>query len=163
MTRIVARVILLLCVLLPGVPQAATGAGGEVLDGHYAREGNGGSPARVAGNNIYLKFFPDRWVGMLYIPYRDAADPVDADLVTRALENVRRQTGGAAYLRGRFELLPTDATAQIERYGYLEDLIVFECGALAPCTISLGDGYLDLIRPGVVTEHIVRYHHVPGE
>ena len=162
MTRIAACVVLLLCTLLPATLAAATGAQGELLDGHYAREGNDGSPALAAGNNIYIKFFPDRWVGMLYIPPRDAAG-VDAETVTTALENARRQTSGAAYLKGRFGLLPADATAQIERYGYLEDLIAFECGALSPCTVSLGDGYLELIRPGIVTEHIVRYHHVPGE
>ena len=153
---------LLFCVLLSAALSAATGTQGEPLDGHYAREGNDGSPAQAAGNNIYLKFFPDRWIGMLFVPYREAAG-IDANLITSALENARRMTGGAAYLKGNFNLLPTDATAQIERYGYLEDRIVFECGALSPCTISLGDGYLDLIKPGIVTEHIIRYQHVSGQ
>lgn len=162
MTRFAVRALLLLCFLFPAALQAAAGIQGEILDGHYAREGNDASPARAAGNNIYLKFFPDRWVGMLYIPYGEAA-AIDAKLITGALQNARRQTDGAAYLKGRFDLLPTVATAQIERYGYLEERIVFECGALSPCTISLGDGYLELIKPGVITEHIVRYHHVDGE
>ena len=162
MIRFAARIILLFCALLPGVSFAAAGAQGEILDGHYAREGNGESPAKAAGNNIYLKFFPDRWVGMLYVPFAEAAN-IDAGSVTRALDNARRQTGTASYLRGKFGELPALATAQIERYGYIEETIVFECGALAPCTIRLGDGYLELIRPGVITEHIVRYNHVLAE
>jgi hypothetical protein len=162
MTSFWARFILLLCVLLPAALQAASGVQGEILDGHYAREGNGESPAQAAGNDIYLKFFPDRWVGMLFVPYDKDTD-IDAGSITRALANARQQTRGAAYLRGRFDELPAEATAQIERYGYLEDRIAFECGALAPCTVRLGDAYLELIRPGIVTEHIVRYHHVAAE
>ena len=96
------------------------------------------------------------------MPFAEAAN-IDAGSVTRALDNARRQTGTASYLRGKFGELPALATAQIERYGYIEETIVFECGALAPCTIRLGDGYLELIRPGVITEHIVRYNHVLAE
>jgi hypothetical protein len=63
-------------------------------------------------------------------------------------------------MKGKFDLLSEAATIQIERYGYLEDRIVFECGSLAPCTIKMGDGFLELIKPGVINEHIIRYNHV---
>ena len=108
---------------------------------------------------FYIKFFADRWVGMLFIPYPYATG-VEAPVVTRVFEAARKQTGSAALMKGKFDLLSEAATIQIERYGYLEDRIVFECGSLAPCTIKMGDGFLELIKPGVINEHIVRYSHV---
>ena len=132
---------------------------GERLDGYYAREGNDASPAEAAGNNIYIKFFADRWIGMLFVPYPYAAG-IEAERIQRAFDSARAQTGGAAYLRGRFDAFEQLATAQIERYGYLQDRIAFECGALSACTVRLGDGHLELIKPGVINPHIVRYVHV---
>jgi len=152
--------ILLVCTSFPAVVFAAQQAGlMEDLSGHYSRDGNNGSPSKTAGNNIYIKFFADRWVGMLFIPYPYATG-VDAPVVTQVFEAARKQASSAALMKGKFGLLSEAATIQIERYGYLEDRIVFECGSLAPCTIKMGDGSLELIKPGVINEHIVRYSHV---
>lgn len=149
--------ILLLAASLAGSLCAAPPA--ESLDGYYAREGNDGSPARAAGNNIYIRFFPERWLGILFLPWPYATQ-VDPAVIPGVFDAARAQTTSSAYLRGSFGLLQQKATLHIERYGYLEDRIVFECGSLAPCTIRLGDGYLELIKPGVINEHIVRYRHV---
>jgi len=152
--------ILLVCTGFPAVSSNASQADlKEDLSGHYSRDGNNGSPSKTAGNNIYIKFFADRWVGMLFIPYPYATG-VEAPVVTQVFDAARKQTSSAALMKGKFDLLSEAATIQIERYGYLEDRIVFECGSLAPCTIQLGDGFLELIKPGVINEHIVRYSHV---
>jgi hypothetical protein len=152
--------ILLVCTSFPAIVSGASQAGlNEDLSGHYSRDGNSGSPSKTAGNNIYIKFFADRWLGMLFIPYPYATG-VEAPVVTRVFEAARKQTGSAALMKGKFDLLSEAATIQIERYGYLEDRIVFECGSLAPCTIKMGDGFLELIKPGVINEHIIRYSHV---
>jgi len=152
------RLLGLLLALL--TPAAVTASGlGESLSGFYAREGNDGSPAQTAGNNIYIHFYPDRWLGMLFLPY-PYASRVDAAAIARVFERGRAQTDSAAYLRGSFGELEQKATLHIERYGYIEDRIIYECGSLAPCTIRLGDGYLDLIKPGVINEHIIRYNQV---
>ncbi len=149
--------------LLIGVAGAVEAAGlGENLSGYYAREGNNESPAGVAGNNIYLKFFDDRWVALLFVPYPYAAR-VDAAAIERVFRTARGQTDSASYLKGKFDELEQAATVQIERYGYLEDRIAFECGALSACTIVPGDGYIELIKPGVINQHIVRYRHVAVE
>ena len=131
----------------------------ENLSGFYSRDGNNGSPAKAAGNNIYIKFFEDRWLGMMFVPYPYAIE-VDVPVITKVFKAARKQVSSAAFLRGKYELLSEAATIQIERYGYLEDRIVFECGSLSPCTIKLGDGFLELIKPGVINEHIIRYIHV---
>lgn len=148
---------LLLALLVPAAAQASDL--GESLSGYYAREGNDGSPAKTAGNNIYLRFYPDRWLGMLFLPY-PYASRVDAAAIARVFERGRAQTDSAAYLRGSFGELEQKATLHIERYGYIEDRIIYECGSLSPCTIRLGEGYIELIKPGVINEHIIRYNHV---
>ena len=152
--------LLLLCLAFPVLAFGAEkGAYNETLSGYYAREGNGGSPAKAAGNNIYIRFFEDRWLGMLFLPY-PYAESVDKATITRVFDAARAKTSSSAYLRGTFDELDEKATLHIERYGYIEDRVIFECGSLAPCTIKLGDGYLELIKPGVINEHIIRYQHV---
>jgi hypothetical protein len=132
---------------------------GENLSGFYAREGNNDTPAQAAGNNIYIKFFDDRWIGMLFIPY-PYARAVDDEVVSQVFAAARNQATSAAFLKGKYGLLQEAATIQVERYGYLDNRIIFECGALSPCTIRLAEGRLELIKPGVINEHIIRYRHV---
>ena len=159
----VTRVVLLLFVLLlPGTFYAATGALGENLDGHYAPDIVGENPAQAGGNEIFVKFFPDRWLGLMFVPY-PYAGYIDAGLVAKVFERARGQTEIAAFLKGSFGLLEEKATVQIERYGYYRDRIAFECNALAPCTIRIGNGFLEFSRPGVVAEHVVLYRHVGAE
>ena len=160
--RAIARCLLMLLILAPlGIGSAETELG-EKLNGFYAREGNNASPAETAGNNIYLKFFDDRWIAMLFVPYPYATG-IDPQQVQTAFENARDKTDSAAYLRGRFGAFDMLATAQIERYGYLGDQIAFECGALSACTVKLGEDHLELIKPGVINPHIVRYQYVAND
>ena len=131
----------------------------EIFSGHYSREGNDGSPAKAINSNIYIKLFEDQRIAMLYapLPYASSVEPT---AITKALEQAIELTKGSAYIRDKFGQFKELATAQIEKYGYLEDRLIFECGSLAPCTIKLGDGFLELIKPGVINEHIIRYNHV---
>ena len=63
-------------------------------------------------------------------------------------------------MRSKFGLLDEAATIQIERYGYLQDRIVFECGAMSVCSIRRRDGHVEWVRPGIINEHITRYDFV---
>ena len=152
-------ILLLAILMIPCATLSAQTATTERLSGFYAREGNSGSPAMTSRNNIYIKFFDDRWVGMMFIPYPYAIE-VEDRVISEVFAAARKQVSSAAILRGKYGLLSEPATIQIERYGYLENRIVFECGALSPCTISLADEQLELIKPGVINEHIVKYNHV---
>jgi len=150
--------------LFAGLPGSALSADSstsprESLSGYYSREGNGGSPAEAAGNNIYIRFFPQQWLGMMFLPY-PYAKQVEPVTIQRVFDAARAQARSSAYLRGTFGELDEKATLQIERYGYLEDRVIFECGSLAPCTIRFGDGYIELIKPGMINEHIIRYNPV---
>ena len=153
---------LLLCALPGSSFSSGAQAVGESLSGYYAREGNGGSPAQAAGNNIYIRFFPEQWVAMLFLPY-PYAEQVDSATIVSVFDAARARTDSSSYLRGRFDLLEQKATLHIERYGYLEDRVLFECGSLAPCTIRMGEGYLELIKPGMINEHIIRYLHITAD
>lgn len=135
----------------------------DVFSGHFAREGNNASPAKNINSNIYIKLFKDQdlsqWVITLFVPYPYAAT-VKPAVIEKVFEQVKKQTTGSSYIRGTFGQLAEKATVQIERFGYMEDNIIFECGSLAPCTIKMADGYLELIKPGVINEHIIKYNHV---
>ena len=158
--KIILLGVLLACTGFSATVSSAEQSGSnESLSGHYSRDGNNGSPSKTSGNNIYIKFFEDRWVGVLFIPYPYAIG-VEAPVVTQVFEAARNQTTTSALMKGKFGLLSEAATIQMERYGYLGDRIVFECGSLAPCTIRMGDEFLELIKPGVINEHIVKYNHV---
>ncbi len=148
--------------MLFGGVAAGQAPAGENLQGFYARLGNDGSPSQTSGNNIYIKFYPDRWLGMLFVPY-PYASAVEAPVIARVFDNARKQASGSAYIKGRFDLLDEAATIHIERYGYLQDRIAFECGGMSACTIKTGDGFIELIKPGVINEHIIRYRHVAAE
>jgi hypothetical protein len=154
---------LLAAVVFPGIVLSAQQANiTENLSGYFSRDGNNASPSETTRNNIYIKFFEDRWIVTLFIPYPYATS-VDSSMIERAFQEAKKKTSGSSYLRGKFGQLAESATVQIERYGYLEDRIVFECGSLSPCTIKIGTDYLDLIKPGMINEHIIRYNHVNAE
>ena len=134
----------------------------DILAGHFSREGNNGSPSRTTHSNIYIKLFKDQWIVTLHIPY-PSATTVTPDAVEKVFEQIKKQTKTSAYVRGTYGQLTEPATAEVEKYGYVEDRIIYECGSLAPCTIKLYDGYLELIKPGVINEHIIKFNHVVNQ
>ncbi len=131
----------------------------DMYAGHFSREGNNQSPSETTNNNIYIKIFDNRWIALLYVPF-PYAKSVAPSTITQVFEQAKNQTSTSSYLRGKFGYLEQLATVQIERFGYLEDRLVFECGSLSPCTIKLYDDYLELYKPGMINEHIIKYNHV---
>lgn len=157
MNKIIYMAIIALALSIPA--QAGIAGNMDMYAGHFSREGNNQSPSETTNNTIYIKIFENQWVGMLYIPF-PYAKSVSAPMITKVFEEAKKKTAGSAYLRGTFGQLTENATVQIEKFGYLEDRLVFECGSLSPCTIKLYDDYLELIKPGVINEHIIKYNHV---
>lgn len=131
----------------------------DIYAGHFSMEGNKGSATRATNHNIYIKFFDGQWIATLYIPH-PYADTLDPQTITDALEQAKKRTATSAYLKGKFGRLEESSIASVERFGYLEDRLVFECNSLAPCTIKLNDGFLEMIKPGVINEHIIKFDHV---
>lgn len=127
--------------------------------GHFSREGNNASPSKTSKNNIYIKLYKDQWIITLHIPYPSATTVTPA-AIDKVFEQIKKQATTRAYIRGTFGQLTEAATAQVEKYGYVEDKIIYECGSLAPCSIKLYDDYLELIKPGVINEHIIKFNHI---
>ena len=145
--------------VLPATAPAEQQTKMDIHAGHFSRDGNNASPSRTTKNNIYIKLFKDQWIITLHIPYPSAMT-VEPEAVEKVFQQIRKEATTRAYMRGTYGQLTEPATAQVEKYGYIEDKIIYECGSLAPCSIKLGDGYLELIKPGVINEHIIKFNHV---
>jgi len=99
--------LLLLCSIFPTIARSAEqGSYNENLTGYYAREGNDGSSARAAGNNIYIRFYADRWLGMMFLPYpyaesvaTTATVPTCAALLANSTKKPRCTSKGMATWR----------------------------------------------------------------
>ena len=135
---------------------------GDIFSGYYAREGNNGSPSRTLHHNVYMKLYADegqQWVALLHIPLPYASS-VDEAVIPKIFEKIEKKLSSSSFIRDTFGYLDEKATVQYERFGYMQDKLIFECGSLSPCTIRPADGYLELIKPGMINEHIIKYNHI---
>lgn len=133
-----------------------------IFDGYYAREGNNGSPSRTLHHNVYMKLYADggeQWVALLHIPL-PYASTVDEAVIPDIFVKIRKRLSSSSFIRDSFGYLDEKATVQFERFGYMQNKIIFECGSLSPCSIIPADGYLELIKPGMINEHIIKYNHI---
>ncbi len=132
----------------------------DIYSGYYSRDGNDDRPARISGNSIYIKFYPDRWVVLLYVPY-----PYSKTLKPKVLHNVfqeiKQQIKGKSYIRGRFSFLSEAATAHIETYDMPEEnKAVFECDGTAPCRVTFIENYMEMRKAGMLNDHIIRFNRI---
>jgi hypothetical protein len=163
---VISAVLFTALTVLPGISYALNATDDtSIFDGYYAREGNNGTPSRTLHHNVYMKLYTDKgqqWVALLHIPL-PYASTVDEALIPDIFKNIRKQINSSAFVRDTFGYLEEKATVQFERFGYMQDKIIFECGSLAPCTIKPADGYLELIKPGMINEHIIKYNHIVAQ
>ena len=144
------------------LPGSALATNNDIFSGYYAREGNNGTPSRTLHHNVYMKLYTgegQQWVALLHIPL-PYASTVDEAVIPKIFEKIRKQLHSSSFVRDTFGYLDEKATVQYERFGYMQDKIIFECGSLSPCTIKPADGYLELIKPGMLNEHIIKYNHI---
>jgi hypothetical protein len=161
--KFISTVLLTALTILPGTTYALQATDNKsIFDGYFAREGNNGSPSRVLHHNVYMKLYAkggDQWVAVLHIPLPYASS-VDEVVIPKIFEKIGKQLSSSAFVRDTFGYLDEKATVQFERFGYMQDKIIFECGSLSPCSIKPADGYLELIKPGMLNEHIIKYNHI---
>ncbi len=161
--KFISAVLLTALSALPGISSALQATDDtSIFNGYYARVGNNGSPSRTLHHNVYMKLYADegqQWVALLHIPL-PYASTVDETVIPKIFEKIRKQLNTSAFVRDTFGYLDEKATVQFERFGYMQDKIIFECGSLSPCSIKPADGYLELIKPGMLNEHIIKYDHI---
>ncbi len=164
--KVISAVLFTALTVLPGISYALNATDNtSIFDGYYAREGNNGTPSRTLHHNVYMKLYTDegqQWVALLHIPLPYAAT-IDEAVIPGIFKNIRKQINSSAFVRGTFGYLEEKATVQFERFGYMQDKIIFECGSLSPCSIIPADGYLELIKPGMINEHIIKYNHIVAQ
>ncbi|HHS84102.1 MAG TPA: hypothetical protein ENK38_04135 [Gammaproteobacteria bacterium] len=132
----------------------------DIYSGYYSRDGNDDRPAKISGNSIYIKFYPDQWVIMLYVPY-----PYSTSLKNEVLHNVfrevKKQAKSKAYIKGKFGFLAKKAIAHIETYEMKEpNKAVFECDGTAPCRVIFSNGYMEMRKAGIVSDHIIKFNRI---
>ncbi len=164
--KVISAALFTALTVLPGISYALNATDDtSIFDGYYAREGNNGTPSRTLHHNVYMKLYANegqQWVALLHIPL-PYASTVDEAVIPNIFKNIRKQINSSAFVRDTFGYLEEKATVQFERFGYMQDKIIFECGSLSPCTIKPADGYLELIKPGMINEHIIKYNHIVAD
>lgn len=131
----------------------------DIHAGHFSREGNNGSPSETSHNNIYIKLYPDNWIALLYVPFPYAKN-VSADIIDKVFVQAKTQITKRSFTRDTFGLLDEAATVHMERYEQVEGQTQFECGSINPCALRFGNDYLELVKSGVINEHIVKFNHI---
>ena len=131
----------------------------DILSGYFSREGNNGSPAKKTNNNIYIKLYPEQWITVLYIPF-DYATTLDSEIINKVLNKVELQSESGSFTRSKFGILEEAATAHVEKYEIIEGQLQFQCGSINPCAIRFYDNYLELVKSGIINEHIIKFDHI---
>ncbi len=130
----------------------------DIYSGYYSREGNDGIAAKVSGSSLYIKFYPDQWVVMLYVPYPYSLE-LKPDALKKVFASVERKS--SAYIRNRFGVLKEEAIAHVERFGMTkENEARFECDGMAPCQVIFDGDTMDMVKAGIVSNHIIRFRRV---
>lgn len=146
--------------LLTGNALAETASNAiDIHSGHFSREGNNDSPAMASKNNIYIKLYPEKWIGILYVPY-PYAKQVDDVSIDNVFDAVTKMSKPGTFTRNKFEVLDEAATIHLEEYELVEGQIQFECGTINPCAIRLGEDYIEMVKSGIINEHIVKFDHI---
>ncbi len=149
---------LLLLAAPPGSSQAQERP--DIYSGYYSRDGNDDQAARITGNSIYIKFYPDQWVVMLYVPYPYSLTVKPAAL-HQTFRNVKRQARSKSYIRSDFGVLKEKATAHIETYRMLDDsTAMFECDGTAPCRVKFNGDTMEMIKAGMLNNHIIGFSRI---
>lgn len=131
----------------------------HLYSGYYSREGNDGKMAQTSGNNQYLRFYPEKRIVRLYIPY-PYSKTVKPELINRAFNAVLKETSGSAYIKGKFGVMDEKIVAHLDFFHWVEGQVMYDCGKPKPCKVTFADNSLTVIKPGIVLEHKIRYDAV---
>jgi len=131
----------------------------DILSGHFSREGNNSSPAKETNNNFYIKMYPEQWIALLYVPF-PYAKTVTADMIDEAYKNVKRESETGSFTRDTFGVFEQAATVHVEKYEMVEGQLQFQCGSINPCAVRFYDDYIELVKSGIINEHIIKFDHI---
>ena len=131
----------------------------DILAGHFSRESNNQPAAENTNNNIYIKMYSGEWIALLYVPY-PYAPKVTPEMIDKVFENVKRESETGSFTRDTFGVLEEAATVHVERYEMVKGQLQFQCGSLNPCAVRFYDDYIELVKSGIINEHIIKFDHI---
>lgn len=127
-----------------------------VYSGYYSREGNDGKMAQTSGNNQYVKFYSEKRIIRLYIPY-PYSKTVTSEAINKAFGASKKETTGSAYIKGKFGVMDEMIVAHLDFYHWVNNQVMFDCGKPKPCKVIFNDKSMTVIKPGIVLEHKINY------
>lgn len=131
----------------------------HIYSGYFSREGNDGKMAQTSGNNHYIKFYPEKRIIRLYIPF-PYSKTVKPAAINRAFNTAATMSTGSAYIRGKFGVMDELIVAHLDFYHLVDKQVMYDCGKAKPCRVVFDDSFMTVIKPGIVLEHKIRYEHV---
>lgn len=158
--RIFSTIFTLIILLSPALPLLAAEDGTDIFSGYYSRDREDGKAAEIAGVSKYIKFYPDKLVVMIYIPY-DYSQTLSSTVIHAALKDIKSRIGPESYSKGKFGELTELSVAHVEVYRPMgDDQLEFECDGTAPCRARLEGDTMELRKAGMVSDHISGYNRV---
>ena len=131
----------------------------NILEGHFSRESNNQHAAETTNNNIYIKMYPEQWIALLYVPF-PYAKTVTPNMINEVFKNIKRESESGSFTRDTFGVLKEAATVHVEKYEMVEGQLQFQCGSLNPCAVRFYDNYIELVKSGIINEHIIKFDHI---
>ncbi len=130
----------------------------DMYSGYFYRDSDDDRVAKITGKELFLKFYPDQRVVMLYIPY-PYSKSLQAETIHQVFSEVIATVKTEAYTRGEFSLLEQDALAQVEFYTSMDGgQYRFECNGTAPCRVKFADDSLEMRKAGMLNDHIIKFN-----
>ena len=152
----------ILTALLVLLPWDSVLADGSVLDvsGYYSRHEQPGGMAESSGQSEFIRFYePDRIIHLyMPFPYSNSLEP---NQLRQLFSAANAKTSGSAYLRGDFDILSEDIVAHVDKVKIVDAQAMIDCSNSAPCRIKFSTNGMEIIKPGVVLEHITEYELIP--
>lgn len=131
----------------------------DIHAGYYSREGNDSGPAKTTGHSIYIKFYLDGRVALLYLPF-PYSTTVDAGVLNQVFDKIGTQITTKSYVRSTFDLLTENATAHVETFETRGRRAVFECDGTAPCVVEFTEDSMLMSKSGIIGDHIIKFNHI---
>lgn len=126
------------------------------ISGFYSREGNNGDMAKASGHNEYIRFYPEKRIIRLYVPFPYAQN-VAADAINRAFDAAIKETTGSAYIKSKFGVMDELSVAHLDNYRWIDNQVMYDCDKPKPCRVEFDEQHMTVIKPGMVLEHKIRY------
>ncbi len=133
-----------------------------VFTGFYSREGNNAKMAEASGHNEYVKFYPEKRITRLYIPY-PYAKSVKPAAIRQAFAKAIKETTGSAYVKSKFGVMDELIIAHLDFYHWVDNQVMYDCDKPKPCRVEFKKASMTVIKPGIVLEHKIHYNLVSEE